>query len=146
MKEIGYTQIVSVGCGVDVRQDVIVASIYRKRSNGCEIETREYETDACSFESLREWCKLEAVSHIAINCAEMYRKPVFDMLSEDFEMILVDACHSRNVREHINRKDRHWLSKLLLSGLLKGSQVPARDIRELRDLVRYFINNAESKD
>jgi hypothetical protein len=36
-----------------------------------------------------------------------------------------------------DKKDSKWISKLLLAGLLKGSFIPPRDIKELRDLVRY---------
>jgi transposase len=68
----------------------------------------------------------------------VYWKPVFNVLEEDFEIILVNARHVKNVPGHkTDKKDSRWLSKLLLSGLLKGSFIPPRDIRELRDLVRY---------
>jgi transposase len=44
----------------------------------------------------------------------------------------------KNVPGHkTDKKDSKWISKLLLAGLLKGSFIPPRDIRELRDLVRY---------
>ena len=36
-----------------------------------------------------------------------------------------------------DKKDSAWLSKLLLSGVLKASFIQKQDIRELRDLVRY---------
>ena len=68
----------------------------------------------------------------------MYWKPVFNILEEDFEIILVNARHVKNVPGHkTDKKDSIWLSKLLLSGLLKASFIPKQDIRELRDLVRY---------
>jgi transposase len=68
----------------------------------------------------------------------VYWKPVFNILEGDFEVILVNARHVKNVPGHkTDKKDSRWLSKLLLSGLLKGSFIPPRDIRELRDLVRY---------
>jgi len=47
-----------------------------------------------------------------------------------------------------DKKDSRWISKLLLSGLLKGSFIPPQDIRELRDLVRYkrkLTNQAASE-
>jgi len=54
------------------------------------------------------------------------------------KIILVNARHVKNVPGHkTDKKDSIWLSKLLLSGLLKGSFIPPEDIRELRDLVRY---------
>ena len=37
----------------------------------------------------------------------------------------------------MDKADSIWLSKLLLSGLLKGSFIPKTEIRDLRDLVRY---------
>ncbi len=44
----------------------------------------------------------------------------------------------KNVPGHkTDKKDSAWLSKLLVTGLLKGSFIPQKDIRELRDLVRY---------
>ena len=68
----------------------------------------------------------------------VYWKPVFNVLEDDFEVILVNARHVKNVPGHkTDKKDSAWLSKLLLSGLLKASFIPPRDIRELRDLVRY---------
>ncbi|MCH2081520.1 MAG: IS110 family transposase [Saprospiraceae bacterium] len=54
------------------------------------------------------------------------------------EIILVNARHVKNVPGHkTDKKDSIWLSKLLISGLLKGSFIPPTLIRELRDLVRY---------
>jgi transposase len=143
MKEIGFIQMVSVGCGIDVHQDLIVASI-RKSSD--EVETREFEAYTSSLTSLREWCKHEGVTHVAMESTGVYWKPVFNILEEDFEVVLVNARHVKNVPGHTSttlsnrktdKKDSRWLSKLLLSGLLKGSFIPPRDIRELRDLVRY---------
>ena len=68
----------------------------------------------------------------------MYWKPVFNILEADFEIILVNARHIKNVPGHkTDKKDSRWIAKLLLSGLLKGSFIPKLPIRELRDLTRY---------
>jgi transposase len=134
-EEIFFPQIVKVGCGLDVHQMLIVASI-RKNSN--EVETREYDAYTSSLTELREWCKSEGVTHIVMESTGIYWKPVFNILEEDFDIILVNARHVKNVPGHkTDKKDSSWLSKLLLSGLLKGSFIPPRPIRELRDLVRY---------
>ena len=126
---------VSVGCGIDVHQSQVTASI---RKSDTEVETREFEAYTSSLTSLRDWCKSEGVSHVAMESTGVYWKPVFNILEEDFEVILVNARHVKNVPGHkTDKKDSRWLSKLLLSGLLKGSFIPPRDIRELRDLVRY---------
>ncbi|MEB2309131.1 MAG: transposase [Candidatus Brocadiaceae bacterium] len=68
----------------------------------------------------------------------IYWKPVYNILEEDFEVVLVNARHIKHVP---GRKtdvcDSKWLCKLLRNGLVKGSFVPERDMRELRDLTRY---------
>ena len=68
----------------------------------------------------------------------VYWKPIFNVLGDDFKILLVNARHVKNVPGHkTDKKDSCWLAKLLLSGLLKGSFIPERPIRELRDLTRY---------
>ena len=135
MKEIGFTQMVSVGCGIDVHQSQITASI----RNGDEVETREFEANTSFLTSLREWYKSEGVTHVAMESTGVYWKPVFNVLEEYFEVILVNARHVKNVPGHkTDKKASRWLSKLLLSGLLKGSFIPPCDIRELWDLVRHY--------
>ncbi|SRR5690606_14282580 len=135
MSAIQYRQIIEVGCGIDVHKDIIVATI---RKSDSVYETREFDAYTSSLTDLRDWCKEEGVSHIAMESTGVYWKPVFNVLESDFEILLVNARHVRNVPGHkTDKKDSAWLSKLLLSGLLRGSFIPPRDIRELRDLVRY---------
>lgn len=136
MEKVTFKQVVQVGCGIDVHRDKIVATI-RKSEN--EYETKEFDSYTSSLTELREWCKKEKLTHIAMESTGVYWKPVFNILEEgDFEILLVNARHVRNVPGHkTDKKDSQWLSKLLLSGLLKGSFIPPVEIRELRDLVRY---------
>jgi len=133
-KKVTFEQLVKVGCGLDVHKDNIVATIRKAKT----LETREFEGYTSSLTELRDWCKAEKVTHIAMESTGIYWKPVFNILEADFEVILVNARHVKNVPGHkTDKKDSRWLSKLLLAGLLKGSFIPDRDIRELRDMVRY---------
>jgi transposase len=135
MQAITFNQVVKVGCGIDVHKDNIVATVRRSEQ---DYETREFSSYTSSLTELREWCKSESVTHIAMESTGVYWKPVFNILEENFEVILVNARHVKNVPGHkTDKKDSQWISKLLLSGLLKGSFIPPRDIRDLRDLVRY---------
>lgn len=130
-----FKQLVEVGCGIDVHKEIIVATI---RKNDQTFETREFEAFTSSLTALRDWCKTEKVTHIAMESTGIYWKPVFNIIEDDFDVILVNARHVKNVPGHkTDKKDSRWLSKLLLAGLLKGSFIPNQDIRELRDLVRY---------
>ncbi len=51
---------------------------------------------------------------------------------------MVNVRHIKNVPGHkTDKKDSKWIVKLLMSGLLQGSFIPPKPIRELRDLTRY---------
>jgi transposase len=134
-QDISFPQVVKSGCGIDVHKSLITATI---RKSDDDFETREFTAYTSSLKSLRDWCKDENVTHVAMESTGVYWKPVFNVLEEDFEILLVNARHVKNVPGHkTDKKDSRWLSKLLLSGLLKGSFIPPCDIRNLRDLVRY---------
>ena len=140
-EEVAFEQIVKVGCGLDVHQAVIVATISKGQN---DYQTREFEAYTSSLTELRDWCKSQGVTHVAMESTGVYWKPVFNILEEDFEIILVNARHVKNVPGHkTDKRDSRWISKLLLAGLLRGSFIPPRDIRELRDLVRYKKRQVE---
>ena len=132
---IEFEQVIERGCGIDVHKSLIVATI---RGTGIKEETREYSAFTEDIQSLGHWLKENGVTHIAMESTGVYWKPVFNILEEDFEVILVNARHIKNVPGHkTDKKDSRWIAKLLLSGLLKGSFIPPKQIRELRDLTRY---------
>lgn len=134
-QQVKFDQVIKCGCGMDVHQKTVVATI---RRSDTDFETREFNTYTRSLKLLREWCKSEGVTHIAMESTGIYWRPVYNIMEEDFEVILVNARHIKNVPGHkTDKKDSRWISKLLLSGLLKGSFIPPREIREIRDLVRY---------
>jgi transposase len=145
-QQVKFQQVIKCGCGIDVHQQKIVATVRHCDDN---YKTREFEAYTRSLTELREWCKAEGVTHVAMESTGIYWKPVFNILEEDLEIILVNARHVKNVPGHkTDKKDSAWISKLLLSGLLKGSFIPPRDIRELRDLLRYkkkLTNQAASE-
>ena len=53
-------------------------------------------------------------------------------------MLVVNACHMKNVPgKKADMRDSEWISTLLRAGLLNGSFIPEKRIREFRDLNRY---------
>jgi transposase len=132
---IAFEQIVQRGCGIDVHRDTVVASVM-----GSELkkETRTYDTYTHSLQDLRDWLKSLGITHIAMESTGIYWKPIFNILEDNFEILLVNANHVKNIPGHkTDKKDSMWLTKLLLSGLLKASFIPPREIRNIRDLSRY---------
>ena len=134
-EKIVFEQLVSRGCGIDVDKKVLVATI---RGVGLKEETRTFDCFTEDIELLGTWLKSNEVTHVAMESTGVYWKPVFNILEEDLEVILVNARHIKNVPgRKTDKADSKWIAKLLLSGLLKGSFIPPRPTRELRDLTRY---------
>ena len=134
-QSITFEQVIERGCGIDVHKKVIVATI---QGTGIKETTKTYNSFTESIEEMRDWLKSEGITHIAMESTGVYWKPLYNILESDFEIILVNARHIKNVPgRKTDKKDSKWIAKLLLSGLLKGSFIPPKPIRELRDLTRY---------
>ncbi|MCV6628679.1 MAG: transposase [Flavobacteriaceae bacterium] len=134
-KSITFEQIVERGCGIDIHKKVLVATI---RGTDITEDTRSFDSFTEDIEALRNWLKENKVTHVAMESTEVYWKPVFNILESDFEVILVNARHIKNVPDRKTDKvDSKWITKLLWSGLLRGSFIPPKQTRELRDLTRY---------
>lgn len=134
-KTVMFDQVVSRGCGIDVHKENIVATV---RGEGIQEECRTFQSFTSDLQLCAEWLKELKITHVAMESTGVYWKPVFNILEKDFDIILVNARHIKNVPGHkTDRKDSAWITKLLLSGLLKGSFIPPKAIRDLRDLYRY---------
>jgi transposase len=63
---------------------------------------------------------------------------VYYALEDDFELLLVNARHVKNVPgRKTDSTDAQWLCQRLECGLLRASFVPPKPIRALRELTRY---------
>jgi transposase len=97
-----------------------------------------YSTMTDELLALRDWLKELGVTHVAMESSGVYWKPVYYVLEDEFELLLVNAQHVKNLPgRKTDMKDAEWLCQLLECGLLRGSYVPPREFRELRDLTRY---------
>lgn len=130
-----FEQVIEKGCGIDVHKDEITVSVQGK---GVRKETRRFKTFTESLQKLKEWLKKIGITHIAMESTGVYWKPVYNILEEDFEILLVNGERTKNLKGHkTDRRDSKHIAKLLLAGLLSGSFVPPRSVRDMRDLTRY---------
>lgn len=126
-------------CGIDVHKETLTACIMI--GDGGKVTKKDVKTLSTmteDLERLRDWLKAEGVTHIAMESTGIYWRPVFNILEDDFEIILANARHIKNVPgRKTDVKDSEWICKLLRSGLISGSFIPPRHIRQFRDLTRY---------
>lgn len=106
-------------------------------ANG-EKEIRSFSTMTDDLLRLRDWLVAAHCTHVAIESTGVYWRPVFNILEDALEVILINPEHARALRGHkTDVKDAEWLADLLRHGLLRASFIPPPEIRELRELTRY---------
>jgi len=125
--------------GLDVHKKVVVATILVSDEHGQLIkETRSLETMTASLLALSDWLTSYGVTHVAMESTGEYWKPIYNILEENFEVLLVNAQHIKAVPgRKADVKDSEWIADLLRHGLLKASFIPPKGQRELRDLTRF---------
>ena len=99
---------------------------------------RRFATTTRALLELADWFRGHQVSEVAMESTGVYWKPVWNLLEDEFSLLLVNAQHVKNVPGcKTDVQDCVWLAKLLQRGLLRGSFVRKRAIRELRELCRH---------
>jgi len=125
--------------GLDVHKKVVVATILVSTADRqLKKETRSFETMTASLLALSDWLTAHQVTHVAMESTGEYWKPIYNILEDNFELLLVNAQHIKAVPgRKTDVRDSEWIADLLRHGLLKASFVPPKGQRELRELTRF---------
>jgi transposase len=125
--------------GLDVHgRTVVVCRRIIGPDGKLEKQVRTFGTTTGELLALAEWLAEESVTHVAMESTGVFWKPVWNILEERFEIVLVNARHIKQVPgRKTDVKDCEWIAQLLQHGLLRGSFIPSAEIRELRDLTRH---------
>ncbi len=130
-----FETIIERGCGLDVHKETVFAHLTGK---GIQKQTVMFGTTTNELLKLRELLRSAGITHVAMESTGVYWKPVYNILEEEFELMIVNARHIKAVPgRKTDVKDCEWICKLMMNGLLKSSFVPERTMRDLRDLNRF---------
>jgi transposase len=123
---------------LDVHKASVTACVRVWEGRKLQEHIAEFKTTVHGLLGLRDWLEALAVKDVVMEATGVYWKPIWAVLEDDFELMLVNARH---VKQCPGRKtdvlDAQWLCQLLEAGLLKASFVPPKPIRTLRNLTRY---------
>jgi transposase len=125
--------------GLDLHKRSVTACRLLPGAGGQPVKAiRTFGTMTADLLALGDWLAEGGVTHVAMESTGVFWKPIWNLLEDRFELLLVNAAHVKVVP---GRKrdvgDAQWLAELLRHGLLRGSFVPDRPARELRELTRY---------
>ncbi len=124
---------------LDVHKAQVTACVRVPGADGERVEhVEQFATTVSGLLVMGDWLKAHGVTHVVMEATGDYWKPVWHLLENQFELMLVNA---RDVKQVPGRKtdvsDAAWLCRLAEAGLLRASFVPPKPIRDLRLLTRY---------
>lgn len=129
-------QVVHERCaGLDVHKKTVVACVITPAGR----EVRTFATMTEDLFELLAWLEDHGCQAVAMESTGVYWKPVYNLLeASDFEPLVANAQHIKAVPgRKTDVRDAEWIAELHRHGLLKGSFIPDREQRELRELTRY---------
>jgi transposase len=146
-KEPIMENIISCCAGLDVHKESVEADVRRIKVDGSRHhETRHWGTMTRDLLAMSDWMAAHGVTHVAMESTGVYWKPIYNILESRFTVLLVNARHLKQVPgRKSDVRDCQWIAQLLQHGLLKGSFIPPRPQRELRDLTRHRTQLVEEK-
>src|SRR6266851_10325324 len=123
---------------LDVHKEQVTACVRVPGRGKREEHVAEFKTTVQGLLALRDWLKAQGVTRVAMEASGVYWKPPWAILEDEFECLLVNARHVKQVPgRKTDVSDAAWLCQLLEAGLLERSFVPPKPIRTLRNLTSY---------
>jgi transposase len=126
-------------CGLDIHKKQIVACVIVPGPDGQPTkQIRTFGTMTADLLALADWLRGQEVRHVAMESTGVYWQPIYNLLEDEFTLLLANARHLKAVPgRKTDVRDCEWIADLLRHGLLQASFVPPRPQRELRELTRY---------
>jgi transposase len=133
--------------GLDVHKKLVVAFVILLDEMGHkQVATRTFETMTAGLLALSDWLSAQGVTDVAMESTGEFWKPVYNLLEGNFELLVVNAQHIKQVPgRKTDVKDAEWIAELLRHGLLRGSFIPPQAQRDLRDLTRQRTNLVQDR-
>ena len=131
-------QVIHERCaGLDVHKETVVACMRVWERGEAKREVSRFTTTTRGLLELADWLRAAGCNHVAMEATGVYWKPVWHVLEGEFELVLANAAHIRNVPgRKSDMNDASWIADLLAHGLIRASFVPPGSIQEVRDLTR----------
>jgi transposase len=125
-------------CGLDVHRDQVTACIASGPLDGAneKLIVKEFSTMTYGLRELSLWLKEYDVETVAMESTGVFWKPIFNILEDDFEILLANAARIKNVPVSKTQTFHKSLIKNCRYGLVPASFIPPRNIRDMRDLTR----------
>ncbi|MDO4963835.1 MAG: transposase [bacterium] len=101
-------------------------------------ETRTFPTFTQNLRECRDWLISKDIYDVCMEYTGKYWIPVYNILEDKIRCIITHPKYVRTILgKKTDKKDAKWIADMFKHGLVEPSFMPPKDIRELRDLMRY---------
>jgi transposase len=124
---------------LDVHKEQVTACVrVPGKGRSREQHVAQFSTTVAGLLTLRDWLAAFGVQQVVMEATGVFWKPVWAILEDEFDCLLVNARHVKQVPgRKTDVTDAEWLCQLAEAGLLRASFVPPKPVRALRNLTRY---------
>ena len=126
-------------CGVDVHKSFLVATIIKTTSGVLpSYQKKRFSTFNNSILEFKKWLLDNSCRDVCMESTGKYWVPVFNLLEDEINVTIANPKWVKAVKGNKDdTKDSKWIGDLFRLGLVKGSYVPCKAIRILREYTRY---------
>jgi transposase len=126
-------------CGLDIHKKTVVACLLTTEKGQPPAKAiRTFGTMTTDLLALADWLHTAGCTHVAMESTGVYWRPIYNLLEGLFTLLVVNAQHMKAVPgRKTDVKDAEWIADLLRHGLLRGSFIPSKPQRQLRELTRH---------
>ena len=103
--------------GLDGHKETLVGCVRVSERGEVRHQVRRFATTTAGLLELADWVRQVGCTHVAMEATGIYWKPVWHILEGEFELILANPAHIRNVpgrKSDVN--DATWIADLLAHG------------------------------
>ena len=128
-------------CGMDVHRDFVIACIASTNSQGItEYQSRRFSTYTGGLRELSSWLASNNCKDVCMESTGKYWFPIHNILEDTCNVVVSHPKFVKAIKgKKTDKKDARWIADLFKHDLVNGSFIPPKDIRQLRDLCRYWV-------
>jgi len=130
-----------VCCGMDVHKSFIVACVaVTDEHSHTEHHIKRFSTFTGDLRRLASWLASYDCRDVCMESSGKYWIPVFNALEKTCNVCLTHPKYVKAIKgKKTDKKDAKWISELFKCDLVRSSFIPPPNIRQLRDLCRYYV-------
>ena len=128
-------------CGMDVHRDFVIACIASTDKNGVtDYKSKRFSTYSGGLRDLSDWLLMNDCRDVCMESTGKYWFPVHNILELSCHIVVSHPKFVKAIKgKKTDKKDAQWIADLFKHDLVRGSFIPPEDIRQLRDLCRYWV-------